>query len=281
MKKIKATEPPPTVVKHLPNLGDQIAVMPALKKYYEATGRKVRFCQMINTPAAYYQGAIHPTVDQNGVMVTMNMDMWKMMKPLVESQEYIHSYEVYNGQTVDLDFDVIRGKTYVGMPNLMIQSWIIYAFPDLTCDLSKSWIHLPEVKNHKIKKQVRGKIIVNFTERYRNQIMDYFFLKKYADDLIFAGTEREHWLFCQQWQLDIPILKTKDFLEYAYAIKYCRFILCNQSFGWNIAQAIHAPRILELCSYAPNCQPMVGEDSYGYFHQVGLEYYFKLLYNRK
>lgn len=269
-----------TRVKHFANLGDIIAIMPSLKRYWEATGRKVILCQQIGQLAQYYQGAVHPTVNEEGQNVCVNKSGFDMIKPLLESQEYIHKMEAYEGQHIDLDFDVIRGKTFVGLPNLMIQSWIPYAFPDLSCDLSKQWIHLKEVKNHPIKKQVKDKIIINFTERYRNDIIDYFFLKNYADDLIFAGTEREHFLFCNKWQLNIPRLQVKDFLEYAYAIKYSRFFLGCQSFGWNIAQAIHQPRIVELCRYAANIQPMIGEDSHGFFHQVGVEYYFRVLYNK-
>lgn len=266
-------------VKHSVNLGDIIAALPACKRYWEVTKRKIIFSQTINQLGAYYEGAVHPTVDEQGRNVCVNLPMWEMMKPLVESQEYIHSFEKYEGQPIDLDLDVIRGKTFVGLPNLMIQSWIMYAFPDLSCDLSKPWIHLPEVKNHPIKKQVGGKAILNFTERYRNDSMDYFFLQNYAPELIFAGTEREHYMFTSKWNLNIPRLEVKDFLEYAYAIKYSRFLLGNQSLGWNISQAMGTPRIVELCRYAPNVQPMVGENSHGFFHQVGVEYYVKRLFN--
>lgn len=266
-------------VKHTVNLGDIIAALPACKRYYEVTGRRVIFCQAVNKRAAYYEGATHPTVDETGAAVCVNEPMWTMMKPLVESQKYIHSFEKYEGQHIDLDFDIIRGKTFVGLPNLMIQSWIMYAFPDLSIDLSKPWMQINDECPSHVLNQVKGKIVLNFTERYRNELIDYFFLQPYAPDLIFAGTEREHFLFCSKWQLNIPRLDVKDFLEYTHAIKNSRFLLGNQSLGWNIAQAIHHPRIIELCRYAPNVQPMIGEDSHGFFHQIGVEYYVKRLYN--
>lgn len=264
-------------VKHSVNLGDIVAAMPACKKYYDVTKKKIIFMQTIGQKAAYYEGAIHPTKNEQGEAVCVNEPMFQMIKPLIESQEYIKSFEKYEGQHVDLDFDVIRGQFFVGLPNLMIQSWISHAFPDLACDLSKPFIHLPEVKNHPIKKQIAGKAILNFTERYRADMIDYFFLQSYAPELIFAGTEVEHYKFCARWNLDVPLLKIKDFLEYAYAIKYSRFILGNQSLGWNLAQAIQHPRILELCRYAPNCQHGIGESSYGFFHQGGCEYYVRRL----
>lgn len=268
-----------TTVKHSVNPGDLIACMGAIKRYYDATKRKIKVAQSIGTLAAYYQSAVHPTLNESGQQVCVNLSMWEKLKPLIESQYYIHSFEKYEGQKIDLDFDVIRGKTFVNLPNGAIQGWITYAFPDLAFDLSKPWIIIEGKCPKNIEKQVKGKIIVNFTERYRNTQMDYFYLKNYSNDLIFAGTDREHWLFCNAWQLDIPRLEDKNFLEYAYAIRECRFFMGNQSTGWNLSTSMATPRMLEVCSYAPNCQPMIGPDSYGYLHQVGNEYYFRRLFN--
>ncbi len=269
-----------TTVKHCANIGDVFSIMPAIKKYWEVTKRKVQICQLINMEGAYYPGAVHPTKSEDGKQVTMNLPMFNMLKPLVESQEYIHSFQPYTGQKIDLNFDVIRGQTDVGMPNFMIQSWIMFAFPDLDYDLSKTWIELPKVKNHPIAEQVKDKIIINFTERYRNPMIDYYFLQNYAPDLVFAGTDREHWLFCNRWGLNIPLLETKDFLEYAYALKECRFLMCNQSMAWNLSTAIGGSRVLEICKYAPNCQPFIGGNSQGYMYQVGAEYHFRKMFNQ-
>lgn len=270
-----------TTIKHSCNLGDIISSLPCVKKYWQLTGRRIMFCQAVNTPAAYYQGATHPTTDENGNMVCVNNKMFEMIKPLIESQPYIHSFVKYEGQHIDLNFDVIRGQTDVGMPNFMIQSWLMFAFPDLHYDLSKTWMELPEVENHQVKKIVEGKVIINFTERYRlppTQI-DYFFLRHYAPDLMFAGTEAEHFKFCTRWNLNIPRLEVNDFLEYAYALKYSRFLMSNQSMAWNLASGLGTKRLLEVCKWAANCQPYIGDGSYGYFYQVACEHYFRQLYN--
>jgi hypothetical protein len=269
-----------TTVKHSVNLGDLIACMGAIKKYYDVSKRKIMVAQTIGTLAAYYQGAVHPTLNEHGQPVCINQSMWDMVKPLIEAQYYIHSFEKYEGQKIDLDFDVIRSKTFVNLPHGMIQNWIIFAFPDLSFDVSKPWMFIEGKCPKNIEKQVKGKIIINFTERYRNTQMDYFYLKNYAGDLIFSGTEKEHFLFCNQWQLDVPRLELSNFLELGYAVRESRFVLCNQSMLWNLCEAMKRPRILEMCSYAANCQPGVGEESYGFYHQVGNEYYFRTLYNR-
>jgi len=268
-----------TRVLHCVNPGDLMGAMGALKKYYDITKRKLIIAQSISTLAAYYQGAIHPTVNERGENVCCNMSMWEMLKPLIESQEYIHLFEVYQGQKIDLDFNVIRGKTNVNLPHGALANWVTLAFPDLAFDLSKPWIFLNDKCPDHTKKQVSGKVILNFTERYRNPLTDYFFLQHYAPDLIFSGTEKEHYLFCSKWGLTIPRLEVKDFLELAYAIQECRFILANQSFNYNIAEAIKKPRILEICGFAQNCIHGIGEHSYGFLHQVDVEYRFRMLYN--
>lgn len=272
-------EPQTTRVKHSVNPGDLVAAMGAIKRYHAITGRKVIVAQQINLSAQYYSGAVHGTVDENGTQVCCNTGMWEMLKPLIESQEYIHSFEKYEGQKIDLDFDVIRGKTFVNLPHGAIQGWIPLAFPDLGFDMTKAWMTINDDCPQHIKEQVEGKALLNFTERYRNNFIDYFFLRNYAPDLIFAGTEKEHWIFCNRWQLSIPRLQVNDFLELAYAQKNARFLLSNQSMNWNLAEALKVPRILELCQFAQNCVFGVGEHSYGFFHQLGAEHNFRTLYN--
>lgn len=273
-------------VKHSCNPGDVIAALLACKTYWDKTGRKVRFMQTLNMPAAYYAGATHETTDEKGTMVCMNNGMFNMLKPLVESQPYIHSFEPYDGQEVHVDFDTIRGKTFVNMPQGSIQGWLFYAFPDLAADISKPWIILEENKRQ-IEEVTKSKVLINFTERYRNNqiILDYFFLRNYAPDLMFAGTKREHFLFCNRWNLNIPRLEVSDFLELAYAIRGCRFLMSNQSLCWNLSSGIGSSRLLEVCNYAHNCMPFYGSDAkgnlnnLGYFHQVGCEHYFREMYN--
>lgn len=269
-----------TRVKHSVNPGDLYAAMGALKKYYDITNRKIIVSQTIDMIANYYNGAEHPTKNASGNHVCVNEQMFNMMKPLVESQEYIHSFEKYEGQSIHLDFDVIRGKTFVNLPHGPIQGWIPIAFPDLSFDLSKPWIFLNGKCPPKIKKQVSNKIILNFTERYRASMIDYYFLKNYIPELIFAGTEREHWVFCNQWGLTIPRLEIDNFLELGYALKEAKFCMSNQSQLWNLAEAMKVPRILEMCSFADNCFPNMGENSEGFMYQAGAEYHFKVFYNK-
>jgi hypothetical protein len=261
--------------KHLANAGDVISIMAAMKRFYENTGRKVIFYQQLNVPGAYPIGSRHPSVNDKGVPVCMNNLIFKMLRPLLLWQEYIEDVRIYKGQQIDIDLDVIRQKTYVNLGYMAIQQWPMLAFPDLATDLSKPWL---SVDRHTT--DFSDKIVCNFTDRYRNHVITYFFLKKYQEHLIFAGTETEYRNFCEEWDLKMPLLVVKDFLELAQVIKGCMFLLSNQSLNWNIAEGMKTPRILEMSPQAPNCQPFIGEDSYGFFHQIGLEYYVELLFNK-
>lgn len=269
----------PLICKHFTNSGDLIATMAGFKGAWELSGRKIVVLQQLNVKANYYPGAVHGTVDEEGTHVCMNPDIFEKMKPLVMSQEYIREMDRFVGQKIHVDIDVIRKKVFVNLPHGSIQAWPFYAFPDMAYDLTKPWITLKDedVPDH-IRKQVDGKVIVNFTERYRNANLNYFFLKRHQSKLVFAGTDREHLLFCNTWNVNMPKLEDANFLETAYALKTCKFLLCNQSTIWNIAEAMKTPRLLEVCEYAQNCLPFYGEKSYGFFHQEGLEYYESMLF---
>src|SRR6185503_10755451 len=182
-------------------------------------------------------------------------------------------------------------EKFVNLPHQAIQQWIFMAYPDLATDLSKAWIDIGEVDISECYFQhkdlvtsylpmgdLKDMAIINFTQRYKSAEINYFFLKRHQDRLVFAGTEHEYLLFCEQWGLEnIPRLVVYNFLQLAYIMKQVRFIQSNQSFMWNLAEAMKIPRVLELCQHAPNCQGFIGEHSYSYLHQSGAKYYFELL----
>lgn len=266
-------------IRHSVNMGDLVGAMGCIKVFHEVTKRTAIVLQTWDMQGQYYNGAVHPVTDAEGRQVTFNEYMFNMAKPLIESQEYVHRFERYTGQRIDLDFDVIRSKTFVNLPHGPLQGWLPLAYPDLAFDISKPWIHLDNKKcPASIKGQVAGKVLLNFTERYRSKI-DYYFLQGYAPDLVFAGTEKEHWTFCNQWGLTIPRLEVENFLDLAYAIKEARFMVGNQSMCWGLAQSMGTRRILEMCSYADNCFPNIGGNSLGYFYQMPAEHYFRTMYN--
>lgn len=259
--------------KHSANSGDLIAAMAGIHEVCAKRNKKAIIYQRLNMPGSYYEGATHPIKDSNNIDVTMNLKMFEYLKPLIEGQDYVHEFLIYNGEQVDFDLDNIRNFK-INIPLGQIQRWYFYVYPQMACDLSEGWINVPENKITPLSQY----IIINRTEMYNNFNITYFFLKYYQERLIFAGTQDEHKKFCLDWGINIPLLVVNNFNELASAINDCMFFLGNQSFCWNLAEAMKIPRILEVCEFAPNCIP-VGYDGYDFYHQHSLEYYFKKLLN--
>lgn len=281
---------------HSCNAGDLIGAMAGMKEVHRKYGKKAIVYQQIDIPGHYMQGLVHSVKDDKGTQVTMNQKMFNMLRPLLLSQEYVEDFQIYIDQKIEIDLTVIRewldydtdtpeippkvraGKQFVNIPNGALPGWTMLAYPPMACDLSKPWIALSEKA---VEDAAYGLILINRTERYQVKNMDYRFLKPYESELLFIGTEREHTLFCREFKLNFGRLEVENFLELAHILKACRFFMGNQSFPWNLANAIGVPRILEMFAQAPNCQPFVGEDNFGAYQSLPLEYYFQDLYKRK
>lgn len=198
----------------------------------------------------------------------LNQAMIDMMIPLFKEQDFINECKVDEGEKVDLDLGLIR-DTFVNMPYHDLRKWYFYIYPDLACDLSKQYIFVPNLD----KDIAKGKIVVARSERYRNDMIDYSFLKPYEDDLVFSGTMREYNNFCMQFDLNIKKLTITNFLELAQILKQSNGLISNQTMIFQIAEGLKIPRIVELCSFAPNVDT-VGENAYEFYAQPALEYYF-------
>lgn len=258
------------------NVGDMISLIPAMNRYYELFGKKIILCLRLNVSAQYYAGARHPVVDGNGIQVMLNGRMFESIKPLMMAQPCIEDVVVFKGQEkIKLDFDRLY-EIPVGKPNGSINRWPFYIYPNLATDLSVIWATVPDPI---VDSEAKGKIVITRTERWQNQLVHYFFLREYQDDLIFVGLEYEHEMFCQQFNLDIPFLKTNNFLELAQAIKQCRFFMSNQTAAFQIAEGLKVPRILEKCEPFPNVIP-IGHMAVDFKDQLAFEYYFKFFYEK-
>ena len=257
-------------IKHSFNAGDLITILPGLWQLYVSTGRKVQIFQRLGLPAHYFDGQINSTVDESGNSVCMNERLFNLVKPLVEAQDYIQSMEVWEGQAVDLDYDATRDRKSVPMPFGLIHTWGEAVFPQTSTDLSEAWITVEPDDKYK------DKVIVNRTRRYTNPYVTYYFLKDYEGKIVFSGTEAEHEHFCTANNLKIELIQAGDFLELAAAISTCKFGIYNQSVAWHIADAIKAPRVLEVCQQFPNTFA-TGNNGYHAFGQSAMEFYFKKL----
>lgn len=273
--------------KHSFNSGDCITILPGLKHLYKETGKKVRLYQRLDLPADYGHNDAHPIKDANGRMVCMNRSMFDMMKPLIEAQEYIESFQIWEGQPVLFDYDLTRQNSQMPLPGGSIHKWPSLIFPQLECDVNNEWLHVPIPENTKqsIFIKVNGVkmltlvddfIIINRTSRYNNPYISYFFLKEHQDNILFTGTESECHKFNNDFNLNLPYLLIDDFYKLAIAIKRCRFFIGVQSLCWHLSDAMKVPRILEVCVQYPNTFP-TSSNGYSFISQGALEFFFNKL----
>jgi hypothetical protein len=253
--------------------GDLISYLPGMRQIYRESGKKAIIYQRINMVGGGYVGSLHPFKDEFGDPVCMPEMMFDMLRPLLLSQEYVEDFIVYTGQQIDTDMDKIRMEIFTNQPKGSLNRWPAYAFPNMATDLSEKWLNSPTTLTF-----YTDNVFLNYTHRYRNHSINYFFLKKYESKLVFAGLPEERDLFCKQWALDIPLLNVIDFLELTYWINGCKFFAGCQSFCFQLAEGLKVPRILETFPLMPNVIP-IGEHAYDYYHQQSCEHYFSLLMN--
>lgn len=246
--------------------GDLIYALAGIKSICVNNDKKAIIYQWLDQQGMLYQGAEHPYGHS-----MMNQYAFDMLKPLLESQDYIESFNVWKGEKVMVDLDMLR-QVKSHMPYGNIVTWLAMVFAEMRPEYWKPWIELPDMIN----KATQGMILINRTSRYQGQWIDYFFLKEYKERLMFVGTPDEHKKFCMDWDLDIPHYIVNDFLELAVAIKSCKLFLGNQSMCFAIAEAIKVPRLLEICDFAPNVHPC-GEGGYYFRVEEPLKHYMKQL----
>lgn len=254
--------------------GDLLSLMPGFKQVYETSGKRALIYQKLNHAygiGGAYLGAKYSIVDDVGEPVTMNKMVFDAVRPLLLAQEYIEDFKEWDGEETDFNLDAIREQP-VTTPYGCINRWPFYIWPDMACDLSKSWLTV-----HAIPKT--NKILINRTERYNNHLISYNFLNKYKEYVMFVGLSNEHACFCKQNKLDVPHLKLNDYYEIASAMLSCKFYIGNQSSLFQISEGLKIPRVLEVCRDIPNVIGS-GPGFYDFLQQDKLEYYVEKLFNQ-
>lgn len=256
-----------TVFLHQGSIGDCWASIPAMREYHRKTGKKVILYLVNGTKAFYYENAVHPTMGADGVTnVMLNEQVINMMIPLFKAQPFIHDCKIWSNQLFHVDLGKIR-ETNVNMPYGDLRRWYFLVYPDTSCDISEKYIEVPETE----KDFAKGKIIVTRSERYLNPNINYKFLKRYENDIIFIGTDIEYQIFTLRYGLHVERLLINDFLELAQALSQCKFHISNQTQAFQISEGLKIPRVLEACTFAPNVIPC-GYGGYEFLAQEDLVY---------
>lgn len=253
--------------------GDLISMLAGIKELCIKLDTKAIIYQRLNMTGIGYPNAIHPFKNDIGDEVAMNEHMFDTLKPLLKEQWYIEDFIVYDGQEFNYDLDKVRLQVFTNQPLGSINRWLFYVYPQMACDLSKQWlgVNIGEMS-------VRFDLVINFTYRYRNSVIDYTFLRKYEGRILFVGLKEEYEFFCKQWNLKVEYIEFLHLQSVAKLIAASKCFLGNQSVCFQIAEGLKVPRVLELSPLMPNVIP-TGKDAYDFYHQDAVEYYVESLMN--
>ena len=204
----------------------------------------------------------HPSGD-----VMINERTAGLILPLLKKQNYLSKAQIYSNEVIDVNLDLFRE-----IP-ISINFHSVRWYSHLTAtqiDMADSSLSVAK------KSEFNNKIIIMRSPRYRNQYIDYAFMKD-TKNIVCVGLKSEY----LDLKEDIPNLEfhdCKDFLEMAEIINSCKFFIGNLCFAYSVAETLKVPRLLEACPDFPVVFP-VGSKAFDFYHQSHFEKYFNILNN--
>jgi hypothetical protein len=241
--------------KHSGNAGDIIYSLNAIRKACEDNGTEAVLYLHLDQPLRHMMAG-HPVGN-----VMLNEYMYKMLKPLLLSCDFIYNVHIYNGQKIDYDLDKFR-QIGLNLGGGDIKKWYYYAYPELTFDIEG-----PIFSSERSKDDF---LLINRTNRYQNGQIDYSYLNDYNIKQMFAGTKDEFEVM-KKTLPRLEYLKVNDFNELKDYISASKVFLGNQSMCFAIAEQLQTERILEVYFGCPNVIPAGGE-FYDVFNQNGFKH---------
>jgi hypothetical protein len=245
--------------KHSGNAGDIIYSLPAALAL--SGNRHIHYYLNVGQ-VGHYGKRPHPL---GGLM--LNERMVEMLKPLLLSQTYLASCELFDNQPIDFDFDLIRSYPFP-LNRGNICRWYFYLFA-VNADLSKPWLKVDGDEEWK------EYIVLSRSQRYQAPGISYSFLNKYSKK-IFVGVETE-WKEMRQQLPDIEYKPVHDFRELAKIIAGSKLFIGNQSFPFSLAEALKTQRLLEVYHLCPNVN-VEGPGGNDFCYQSQFEKIVKRLY---
>ena len=242
---------------HSGHLGDIIYSFPAIKEL--SKNHKCNLYIQANKPMplSYHN---HPSGK-----VFLDKRIVDLALPLFKNQSFLNSANIYNGETIDINLDIFRDVPF----NVRFHS-IRWYFHVVGVQVNMEDPFLTAAPHNSIK----NKIILVRSPRYRNEYINYHFLKN-TKNLLCIGLKSEFDDLKKEIH-ELEFHECKDFLEMAEIIKASKFFLGNLCFSYSIAEGLKVPRLLEANPDFPVVYP-VGPKAYDFYHQNHFEKFFELL----
>lgn len=223
------------VFNHSGNLGDILFSLHFVKEFCAA--KKIKhpgFNLRINQRANYSQE--HP----NGNLL-MTEKAAVFLKPLLD--------EIFAPVTVSPDLpdnfynlDKVR-KLNINFFCGDIRTWYYNLSPEHLPQDFETPLFVPE-KDERFK----NKVVLIYTSRYRNVFIDYDFLKRYQEQLVFFGLPEEYESFCKN-HFELEFYRLNDAKETAGLMAGAKGIIGNPSGLYTIAECMKIPRVLLTPEY--------------------------------
>jgi hypothetical protein len=189
----------------------------------------------------------------------------ELIIPLLKEQEFLNSVKYYNGESIDVNFDLFR-KIPINL-SFYSTRWFSH-LAGINIDVTDTFL---SVKAHI---DIKDKIIIHRSPRYRNAYINYKFLND-QKNLLCIGLENEYKNLKKEIN-NLEFHNCKNFLEMAQIVKGSKFYIGNMSFQYIIAEGLKVPRLLEASPDFPVVFP-VGSNSYDAYHQIHFENFFNKL----
>ena len=186
----------------------------------------------------------------------------KLLLPLVKSQKFLQTAQVYNNEDVDIDLNLFRDIPI----NIRFHSTRWYAhLTGVHFNMNEPFIDVDEHES------IKGKIVINRSPRYRNEYIKYNFLKD-TKNILCIGLKSEFDNLKKEIH-NLEFYDSKDFLEMAQIIKSSKFFIGNECFAYSVAEGLKIPRLLEASPDFPVVFPS-GNNGYDFYHQNHFEKFF-------
>lgn len=175
-----------------------------------------------------------------------------LLRPLLESQDYIHGVRVWDYEDVDYDLDQFRNRG-MRFSKTNLAAAHLHIFNLDTELINDRWLF--NIGTITIQNK---SVVIHRSPRYHNPNFEKNEWPRYLDehrgDILFVGIPSEYDDFVRRFGCsDIPFHQVKDLLELAEMINGSKLFIGNQSAPFAIAEGLHANSILERCPVNWNC----------------------------
>jgi len=173
---------------------------------------------------------------------------YKDLKPILERQEWLNSFNIYDNQKIDVNLSKFRQSRF-----LYTSNWIEIYFNEFIDGMSPpseySWIEMSKdesLSNTLLVNRSMKPFTSNVSDVYREIINNNSNLEKAF--ICFDEEQYENFLFKDEFRL----IKVNSLYEFFEKINSCKLFLGNQSGPMAWATSMNTPRIIELLARIDN-----------------------------